>query len=309
LSQVSGTMGLAALGLRAPAAARAVSRKVPVKGLARVAAHEDKATRWSNTLGVTAIGVGSANSFNWAGQQKLERKKDPAPVAKAHRLPDGSWARLRVKRKIAGSQSTAVEAMRGQKNIGYMQVAGRASARGQIAMVETLPEYRRQGVASAMLRRAESAGLEPKHDWDHMSEDGARWARSVAKGFVRQYRDHLSPEAEAGYKHLRSERREAQATAAGQATMAGLSGWLTHHEVKQQPRNRAALAVTGASTLAAGYAALGSARVAGRRKKSMKKIEAKAHARAQAGLYGPGRSLAPVDATSARAKKYATGGQ
>jgi hypothetical protein len=58
--------------------------------------------------------------------------------------------------------------------------------------------------------------------------------------------------------------------------------------------------------LAAGYGALHAGRVADRRNKSMNKIENKARARAQLGLYGPGRGTSPVDLTSRKAKKYAT---
>lgn len=77
LSLAAGTMGMVALGLRAPEAARAVQRirrlkRVP--GLSRVAAKEPGATKASNTLGIAAIGTGSAGSFNYAAQQKLERE-------------------------------------------------------------------------------------------------------------------------------------------------------------------------------------------------------------------------------------------
>jgi hypothetical protein len=70
-----GTLGLGALATRAPGGAKLLAHKVPA--LARIAAHEPAATRLSNTLGVTAIGTGSAGSFNYAAQQKLERKREP----------------------------------------------------------------------------------------------------------------------------------------------------------------------------------------------------------------------------------------
>ena len=54
----------------------------------RVTELEPRATRLSNTLGVTAIGTGSAGSFNYAAQQKLERKREP--VAKKDRTASGS---------------------------------------------------------------------------------------------------------------------------------------------------------------------------------------------------------------------------
>lgn len=80
LSQVSGTMGLAALGLRAPSGAAALARHsksaANVKALARVASHAKTANEASNTLGVGAIGVGSLGSFNFARLQGLEAKRD-----------------------------------------------------------------------------------------------------------------------------------------------------------------------------------------------------------------------------------------
>ena len=79
LSIASGTMGLTALALRAPSAAGVITRRVPgavkLKPLAALGRQSDKATRASNTLGVLAIGTGSAGSFNYAAQQKLERKQ------------------------------------------------------------------------------------------------------------------------------------------------------------------------------------------------------------------------------------------
>ncbi len=78
LSIVGGTLGLGALALRAPEAARAVSR-VPrvgrLRALKALAARDSAATKASNALGVAAIGVGSVGSFNYAAQQKLERKQ------------------------------------------------------------------------------------------------------------------------------------------------------------------------------------------------------------------------------------------
>jgi predicted GNAT family acetyltransferase len=125
------------------------------------------------------------------------------------------------------------------------------------------------------------------------------------KSFLGQYRDRLSPEAEAGYKHLRYERNENIGAAAGSGTIAGLSGWLLTHELKSKPIKTPSVAVTGASTLASAYGALRAGRVAHRRDKSMNKIEAKARARKEMGLYGPGRGKTPVDTTSAKARKYA----
>jgi len=80
LSLVGGTLGLAALGTRAPEVASAVARrsakfsaKPKVK---RLIAFEPKATKVSNALGIGAIGVGSTGSFNFAHLQNLQNKQD-----------------------------------------------------------------------------------------------------------------------------------------------------------------------------------------------------------------------------------------
>ena len=81
-SLTSGTLGLAALGLRSPQAAASLVRRGARNGrLVRMASRADAATKHSNTLGIAAIGVGSAGSFNYAAQQKLERKA-AQPVSK-----------------------------------------------------------------------------------------------------------------------------------------------------------------------------------------------------------------------------------
>lgn len=77
LSIAGGSLGLSALALRVPEVARLASR---VRSVGRVgpvralASRDAGATRLSNTLGVAAIGTGSAGSFNYAAQQKLERR-------------------------------------------------------------------------------------------------------------------------------------------------------------------------------------------------------------------------------------------
>lgn len=79
LSLASGTMGLGALALRSPEMARAVasrSKKLAASPrVQRLMAKEPAATKASNTLGIAAIGTGSVGSFNYASQQKLERRQ------------------------------------------------------------------------------------------------------------------------------------------------------------------------------------------------------------------------------------------
>lgn len=107
LSLTSGTLGLAALGLRAPSAAKLAVRRGMTprgslgRGIARLASREPAATRMSNTLGVGAIGVGSAGSFNYAAQQKLERKRDVSKVL--YRGMSVNGTKLALKRGFVGS--------------------------------------------------------------------------------------------------------------------------------------------------------------------------------------------------------------
>lgn len=91
LSLAGGTMGLAALGLRAPSAAKVLVRRgARGPGLAALAARDSAATGHSNTLGVLAVGTGSAGSFNYASQQKLERRKEEALSKAKDRTTAGS---------------------------------------------------------------------------------------------------------------------------------------------------------------------------------------------------------------------------
>lgn len=86
LSQVGGTLGLAALATRTPQFARvATSRSKTLtnsRALRRVIAAEPRATGLSNSLGVISIGTGSAGSFNYAGIQRAETKADERLIRK-----------------------------------------------------------------------------------------------------------------------------------------------------------------------------------------------------------------------------------
>jgi hypothetical protein len=91
ISLAAGTMGLTALGLRAPELARATS-KVPrvgkLKALQNLARREKGATQASNALGIAAIGTGSVGSFNYAAQQKLEQKKFAKGLPRVLKVPN-----------------------------------------------------------------------------------------------------------------------------------------------------------------------------------------------------------------------------
>lgn len=101
-SQASGTLGLSALTLRSPEAAGALTRQAVKNSkklsprmnklaanprLVKLASKEPQATKASNTLGIGAIGVGSAGSFNFARLQGLEVKRDKENVNKAMPKP------------------------------------------------------------------------------------------------------------------------------------------------------------------------------------------------------------------------------
>jgi hypothetical protein len=125
---------------------------------------------------------------------------------------------------------------------------------------------------------------------------------AVRKGFLREHRDRISPDAERGYRTLRSQRNDATVSAAGSAALAGLSGTVLHSEWKNL--SKPALALTAAGGVAAGYGAVRSGVTAARRQRRMDSIEAKGRARAKLGLYAPGRGRTPVDSTSAQARRY-----
>jgi len=78
-SRVAGTLGLAALGTRAPEIANYAVKKTPKlaanKHISTLISHEPKATKASNALGIGSIGVGSLGAFNNAHMQNLEVKQ------------------------------------------------------------------------------------------------------------------------------------------------------------------------------------------------------------------------------------------
>ena len=127
-SEVSGTLGLSALALRSPEAAAALTRQAAKNSkklspkmnklaanprLVKLASKEPQATKASNTLGIGAIGVGSAGSFNFARLQGLEVKRDKEKVNKAmpkpslkslKRAKDAYVDRVTLKRRSTAEQ-------------------------------------------------------------------------------------------------------------------------------------------------------------------------------------------------------------
>jgi hypothetical protein len=413
LSLTSGTLGFAALGTRAPAVARSLSGK-GVKGLSRVARHEAKATSLSNSLGVTALGAGSAGSFNYAAQQKLERKRDTVSKVVYRGMSVNSAKRaltrgfkaaadgdigsgvyttpdLRAATSYASPQNNGNSSLRGHKGKrigrvftindeglspiangkpqdlgfgGYSRYDQRTFREGQItrdrivhvqnvnrttgvrlmrrldphmggnpnAVVKGMPTYgwlKNTGEKVRVMRPHGTTGhflVDSPRGTLIVHRDAMRYAKASQtrltpespraaaarakqpeqltmfdKSFLSHYSDRISPNAEAGYRHLRAQRNENAASAVGNSALAGLSAGVLAHEGRSLSKPAAAL--TGAGGLAAAYTALNATKTAQRRHTSMKKIEQKAHARAALGLYGPDRGKTPVDMSSARAKK------
>lgn len=135
LSLASGTMGLTALGLRSPQAAGVVVRRVKgakrVKPLVALANQSERATRASNTLGVLAIGTGSIGSFNYASQQRLERKQQEL-ASKAWVNPPGVVRKDKFLRQY--SQNISPKAEEGYEHLGSMRDRERGMAAGNAAL-------------------------------------------------------------------------------------------------------------------------------------------------------------------------------
>lgn len=220
LSLAAGTMGVAALGLRAPELARA-AQKVPkvggLRALKRVAAHEPAATKASNALGVAAIGTGSIGSFNYAAQQKLERKQ----VGKS--LPSEGVIRGIGKVRVLGQHSKDHFMVLDNRDVRRMVHRDRLTFTGG----------KKNPNAGTQLRLFKSDDR-----------------------FLRNHADRISPEAEAGYRHLREGRNNAL------------------KDVAKDPRH-----------------AIEHGKKAARWNKRMTKIRAKGYERASNGEYGKGREV------------------
>ena len=181
----------------------------------------------------------------------------------------------------------------------------------------TLTAKKIQGETQAILPPHYQAGLRGRARYKQVSDILEYKGVAKSDSFLATHRDRISPKAEAGYEYLRegrnrfrSDARMQTHQAVGSAAMSGLSGWLTAHEVARGG-SKPAIAVAGLSAAASGVNAahsLNGARQSKRSAKSwdskMDKIKAKAHERANAGLYGPGRGKTPVDHKS-RAKNLA----
>lgn len=241
LSLASGSMGVAALGLRAPSlagvAVRRSARAKKVPALQRMAGRRGKATQASNTLSVLAIGTGSVGSFNYAAQQKLENARDkafvnPGGIRKSLVAP-GTWKRddafLRAYR-----QNISPSAEQGYKDLKSIRRQNRiqAGAEGTVGALVgglTISNVRRHGARLPTIAGLAGTGLSALNSAYH-----ARSARSQtrridkikAKGFDRASRGELGPE--------RVGKRNGQhPVASGTLAAAGLAGIGTSIGTKQ----------------------------------------------------------------------------
>jgi len=155
LSLAGGTIGLTALGLRSPEAARGLLKIKGVKGsrrLTRIADKEQGATKASNTLLAIGAGLGSAGAFNYAAQQKLENKalekadgeyfRNPKPLER----DAGRGRRLRTEvehqawRGTAGGLAAASTAAVGARWLGHKRAPEAIAASAQLARAKGVPK-------------------------------------------------------------------------------------------------------------------------------------------------------------------------
>lgn len=232
LSLASGTMGVTALGLRAPSLAgvavrrSARARKVP--GLTRLAGRRGSATQASNTLGVLAIGTGSVGSFNYAAQQKLESQRDRAQFKSPGgiRKSDDIFFTKRDDRFLRTyRQNISPSAEQGYKDLKSIRRQHRVLATGEGTVAGlvgglTLANVRRHGARLPTIAGLAGTALSTAN-----SAYEARGARAMtrridkikAKGIERAGRGEMSPD--------RVGKRDGQHPMAGAAlATAGLAG-------------------------------------------------------------------------------------
>lgn len=155
LSLAGGTIGLTALALRSPEAARGLLKLKGLKGnerLTRLAAKEQGATRASNTLLAVGGGLGAAGAFNYAAQQKLENKalekadgeyfRNPKPLerdaGRSRRLH--TEVEHQVWRGAAGGLAGASTAAVGARWLGHRRAPETIAAGARLARAKGVPD-------------------------------------------------------------------------------------------------------------------------------------------------------------------------
>lgn len=270
ISLVAGTMGLGALGLRAPELARAtgkIPRAAKVPGLGRLARREQGATKASNALGVAAIGTGSVGSFNYASQQKLERKKFAKAQLAFPGMPDKPFKALRTGKRVWTTPT-------GRKEVVTDHGPGET---GLHKITRLHPKTGRES----------SSVTDPKRL-------GA-WVKFGKRddAFLRRYRERISPSAEAGYTHLKSGRNKAAGSAALNAALTPVNAASAVSGFRRG--GKAGVAWGTGSAALAGYTgrnAVRDGKKAQRWNQHMGRIKAAARSRAAAGEYGRDRDVA-----------------
>ena len=101
-------------------------------------------------------------------------------IKRVAQLDPRSWqnalAGLSRRRKLDIDEDTIVcEALDGEQRVGLLVLA----PDGLVMNLEVVAERQRQGIATQLYRRALAEGYRPRHDWEHMSEDGAAWVHSL----------------------------------------------------------------------------------------------------------------------------------
>jgi len=76
---------------------------------------------------------------------------------------------------LSDDEVVICEACDGPQRVGLLVLA----PDGLILALEVEPERQREGIATAMYRRVLADGYEPRHDWEHMTPEGAAWVASL----------------------------------------------------------------------------------------------------------------------------------
>jgi hypothetical protein len=140
--------------------------------------------------------------------------------------------------------------------------------------------------------RARSAGRPYPNAFDNMVAGGAPWKKGVHKAddrFLRKYRQHISPEAEAGYTYLKRGRNKAAGSAAFNAALTPINAHSAVSVFRRGGKAGVAWGATGAGlTALTGTGAVKQGRKAVRWDRRMAGIESKAQERAAAGIAAAG---------------------
>lgn len=202
ISTAAGVMGLTALALRAPEAAKFAAAKSPAvaRRVGRLARREPGATRASNALGIVSIGTGSAGSLNYAAQQKLEAqqvKKRDDRFLREHRdriSPEAEkgYRYLRRGRNDAAGASALFGGL-AAANVGSALYSRRAYGSGKLGTGMALAN----GIAAGYTGITAIDQGEKAYRWNSkMGKISAKGRERAAGGVYGRGRVPMSPEVE-----------------------------------------------------------------------------------------------------------------